>query len=65
MREFKLNQKCAMRTKDGEKLLGYVYDDKLVIRKKIKYVKVDVGEDILLFPLHRTLFLLESESDYE
>jgi transcriptional antiterminator Rof (Rho-off) len=59
MKEFYVGQRCGMRTKSGEVMKGIVHSDKIVKRKKIEYLQVQVKDDILLFPLVKTMFVLE------
>lgn len=58
MKEFSVGQVCAMTTKDGDIIKGNVYSEKTMKRNKKIHVQVQVEDDILLFPLHRTLFLV-------
>lgn len=58
MKEFSVGQVCAMKTKDGDIIKGNVYSEKTMKRNKKIHVQVQVEDDILLFPLDRTLFLV-------
>lgn len=58
MKKFHVGQVCAMKSKDGNIVKGTVYSEKTMKRNKKIHVQVEVNDDILLFPLDRTLFLV-------